>query len=126
MDFRKVYDLIATFSPNILEEFEYQFLEFASERLSTTADNPPFNKMKYYNFQDMLKEIVSVKKGKITSTEVSEQVTEIYNQQIEKLKLITQGMLDDNNLVKLTFGNTKELDLHIFHGFAKIDDSNIF
>jgi hypothetical protein len=122
---RKVYDLISTFSPTILDEFEYYFLEFASQRNSTTSTNPPFNSVYYYNFQDFLKEIVSVNKSKITATTITDQINQIINLQNQKLKTISSNILSKNNLINITFGNPKELNPHIFHGFAQIDNFNI-
>lgn len=121
---RKVYDLIGTFSPTILDEFEYHFLNFASQRISTTSSNPPFSSVYYYNFQDFLKEIVSVNKTKITSTTLPEQINQIINLQTQKLRTLTSNILSKNNLISITFGNPKEMNPHIFHGFAEIDDLN--
>ena len=125
IEFRKVYDLIGTFSPAILDEFEYQFLTFASERLSTTSSNPPFSEVVYYNFQDFLKELVSVNKTKITATTIPEQINQIINLQQQNLTTITGNILSKNNLVNITIANPKEMNPNIFHGFAKIDDKNI-
>jgi hypothetical protein len=98
IEFKKVYDLIGTFSPAILDEFEYQFLTFASERISTTSSNPPFKEVYYHNFQDLLKQLVSINKTKITATTIPEQINEIINLQQQNLKTITGNILSKNNL----------------------------
>jgi hypothetical protein len=61
-----VMDLMATFSPTILDEFEKYFLSFASEKLNVSASDKPFNDIVYDKFQDLLNEIV-------TDTELSDQ-----------------------------------------------------
>ena len=125
IEFKKLYDLIGTFSPATLDEFEYQFLTFASERISTTSSNPPFKEVYYHNFQDLLKQLVSINKTKITATTVPEQINEIINLQQQNLKTITGNILSKNNLVTITIGNPKEMNPHVFHGFAKIDNKNV-
>jgi hypothetical protein len=48
-------DLIATFEPSILDEFEKYFLMFASENVNVSAPNKPFETVTHTNFQELLK-----------------------------------------------------------------------
>ena len=71
-EYKKVMDLIGTFSPQILDEFERYFLEFASplenvEIISNTFEpytdsNNKYHEVKYQKFQTLLKEIVTIDK----------------------------------------------------------------
>ena len=122
---RKVIDLIGTFSPSILEYFENEFLKFASEKENLiTPDQYLYN---YQNFQDLLKELVTVeKKTSDSSLQISDLINVIRERQIEKLKFASNLILSENNLVKVTIGNPKEIDPYIFHGFAEINNVNKF
>jgi hypothetical protein len=122
---RKVFDLIGTFSPSILEDFENEFLNFASE--SETLITPTKTEYQYQTFQELLKELVTVeKKTSDSSLTVDNLISVIRERQIEKLKTATNNILSENNLVKLTMGNPKEIDPHVFHGFADINTVNKF
>ena len=123
---KKVYDLIGTFSPSILEEFERLFLKFASGKINTTVNNDAFDSINYQTFQDLLKEIVSIEIPKGLSTNVDDNIRLIRTKQVEKLKSITNNILSTNNLVKLTIANPKEIDPHIFNGFAEVSIRNSY
>lgn len=123
---KKLYDLIGTFSPAILDEFERMFLKFASEKINTSVNTNLFGTVQYQTFQDLLKEIVSIEIPKGLSTNVDENINLIRNKQIEKLQSITTNMLSTNNLIKLTIGNPKEIDPHIFNGFAEVSIHNSY
>lgn len=121
-NYRKVIDLIATFKPDILEAFELAFIDFASEKLVEDSSYNPYN-MKYNKFQDLLKKIVTVKKNDNDAIEVSnaETITTIKGRQSTILSDLTSELLSNDNLIKLTLGNPREVDNYILGGFTNID-----
>jgi hypothetical protein len=125
-NYKKVMDLIATFSPSILDEFENQFLNFASENLNLTVSNKPFENVVFSNFQVLLKEIVSVNKTYDDTSNISTKIKDIQTKQGAKLSNITTSILSSDNLIKITLGNPKELDLHVLNGFIGKDVNNTF
>ena len=125
-NYKKVMDLIATFSPSILDEFESQFLNFASENLNLTVSNKPFENVVFSNFQVLLKEIVSVNKTSDDTSNISTKIKDIQTKQGAKLSNITTSILSSDNLIKITLGNPKELDLHVLTGFVGKDKNNTF
>jgi hypothetical protein len=127
IDYKKVIDLIATFSPKILEDFEDIFLEFASEKIKDESSYFRFGNTSYTKFQDLLKDISSVEKKDGDSIEnTTDFLQKIKTRQNTKLQGITSAILSDRNLVKFTIGNPKEIDSHVFHGFAEVDNLNTF
>jgi hypothetical protein len=134
--FKKVIDLIATFNPNILDKFESYFLDFATERVNVefpyssfptyTDTNGTVHKVRYSNFQDLLKDIVTIDKTKVTSTEIKNIITDLKNLQSENLKTITSKLLSTDNVIKITLGNPKEINLNVWDGFAQINTTNNF
>jgi len=118
-NYKMVMDLMATFSPTILDEFEKYFLSFASEKLNVSASDKPFNNIVYDKFQDLLNEIVTVPN---TSTQISD----IKTKQKTKLEDISNLILSTNNLIKITIGNSKEIDPHSLIGFIGKDQNNKF
>jgi hypothetical protein len=124
--YRKVIDLIATFSPKILENFESIFLQFASEKINDTNQHYMFENIPYRNFQDLLLDIVSVDKKTGDPQNVDEIIELIKNRQNQKLKDVTEKIFSTKNLLKVTIGNPKEIDPHVFNGFADVDDINRF
>jgi len=125
-NYKKVMDLIATFSPSILDEFENQFLNFASENLNLNVSNKPFENVVFSNFQVLLKEIVSVNKTPKDTSDISTKIKNIQTKQGTKLTNITTSILSSDNLIKITLGNPKELDLHVLNGFVGKDENNTF
>jgi hypothetical protein len=124
-DRKKIMDLIATFNPLILDEFENYFLNFASERVNLNVSNNQFETTVYNNFQDLLKELVTVDKdSKNDVSNISNQITNLKNRQAEKLKAITTSILSGTNLIKITIGNPKEFDPHVLIGFIGKDKNN--
>ncbi len=121
---RKIIDLVGTFSPSILEDFENEFLKFASEK--ETFVSPDKTEYVYPYFQDLLKALVTVEKKTTDNTNIDVLITDLRLAQLEKLKTVTQEILNTNNLVKLTLGNPKEIDPYVFHGFADINQVNKF
>ena len=122
--YRKVMDLIGTFNPKILDEFEDMFLQFAKEKKTEETSYVRFEKVKYYQFQDLLKEIVSVKKEDTDPTDVDTLIDTLKTKQKDKLTEITNSMLSNDNLLRVVIGNPKEIDSHIFNGFAKTTSGN--
>ncbi len=125
-NYKKVMDLIATFSSSILDEFENQFLNFASENLNLNVSNKPFENVVFSNFQVLLKEIVSVNKTPDDTSDISTKIKNIQTKQGAKLTNITTSILSSDNLIKITLGNPKELDLHVLTGFVGKDKNNTF
>ena len=125
--YKKVLDLIATFSPSILDEFENIFLNFASERLVEELPYKTFDKVKYYKFQDLLEGILTVEKkagdDSLPFTEVAKSIKE---RQVEKLKQVTKDLLLNDSLIKVTLGNPKEINPHVLDGFCGISTGNTF
>lgn len=131
---KKVIDLIATFSPDILSMFESYFIEFASERLNVEVERKIFpdyvepiieNKhyIRYDNFQNLLKSIVIVDKTKVDPTNL---YTSIKKVQEDNLIKITEDILNLDNLIKITLGNPKEINPHVWDGFTKFSIGNTF
>jgi hypothetical protein len=55
---------------------------------------------------------------------ISNQITNLKVRQSIKLKNITTSILSNNNLIKITIGNPKELDPHVLIGFIGKDKNN--
>ena len=135
-DYRKVMDLIGTFSPSILDEFESCFIEFSTEKVNEEIPYhkfPPYTgtsknvyTLKYDKFQDLLKEIVTVKIESDDPVDIGELIKELKIKQLTKLETITAEMLSAGNLIKLTMGNPKEINPHVWYGLAKFDNVNTF
>jgi hypothetical protein len=124
---RKIIDLIATFSPKILDEFETMFLNFASEKVNVEINSRSFSKVSYYQFQDILKEIFTVRKEDSDSSKTVDEVIDLIKErQTEKLLLATSNILSNESLIKITIGNPKEIDPHVFDGFSRISQDNTF
>ena len=114
----KVYDLIATFNPQILDEFEDLFLQFSSDYIGEDDPYKKFQNIKYDNFQQLLKEIVSIKKDSSFGTNVDENLQKLKNKQKEKLVTLSENLISENNFIKLTIGNPKELDSSVLDGYV--------
>lgn len=126
-DYRKVIDLIGTFSPKILDEMEDMFLTFSSRILNEEIPFQKYNKVKYYHFQQLLKDLVSVeKKSSDSSLTPSVLLDELTIRQQDKLKLITQNLKSFDNLISYTNANPKEIDPHVLNGFSKNSLTNTF
>lgn len=123
---RKVFDLIATFSPMILEEFEEIFLEFASEDLDIESMYKKFPKVKYDKFQKLLKEIVTVEKLNGDSTNNDTMISDLKTRQKKKLSTLSEELCQYNNFLKITLGNPKEIDPYVFEGFHGGNERNTF
>lgn len=124
-NYRKVIDLIGTFSPQILESFEGMFLDFASEKTNDEIPYQIFNNLNYGKFQDLLKELVTVPKETTDST--SNTIFNIVkDRQLVKSKEVTKRLLGSDNLIKFTLANPKEIDPYTFYGMAAFDNYNIF
>ena len=132
---RKVIDLIGTFSPDILDLFETYFIEFASERVNVEVERKIFpdyietpsghrHYIRYDNFQNLLKSIVTVDSTKVDSTK--DVYSSIRTIQEDNLKKITKDILESDNLIKITLGNPKEIKLYVWDGFTKFSTGNTF
>ena len=126
-NYKKVIDLIATFSPKILDDFENIFLDFASEKLSKTEVSQRFPNIDYSKFQTLLNEIVSVKKESTDDSLTPQNViVEIKKRQNQKLQEITDNILSRENTLKFTIGNSKEIDNYNWYGFAGMSNVENF
>lgn len=111
---RKFFDLISVFSPDLLDEMEQRFLEFSS--LDLTLDSA--NNFKNYNtFQGLLRAICSLPMDNIDFSK-DEHKTNVAKNQIKNLEQITQSILENINLKKLTIGNPRQIDNYVLAGFA--------
>lgn len=123
---KKVFDLIATFSPQILEEFEEIFLQFATEKLNEEIPYKKFQNVKYDNFQDLLKALLSVKKETSDNDKTFEEVVSlIKTRQTENKVNVTGEILDYRNLIEFKLGNPKEFDPYIIEGFVGISGNSL-
>lgn len=142
---RKILDLIATFSPQILDSFEDCFLDFASEKIveeipykkfpdyeekSTVNNETKTTKkysVKYSNFQDLLKALVTVDvDANADNTDKNAIIQTLKTKQLDKLKTVTSDILNENNLLKIVIGNPKEIVPNVWYGFAGVDNVNTF
>jgi hypothetical protein len=126
-DYRKVLDLIGTFSPTILDEFEDIFLRFATEKISETLTDQKFPNTKYTNFQTLLKGMLSVdKESSDSTTPTNILINNLKERQQKKLTNISNEILSLQNTLKFTLGNPKEINYHVWHGFSNMDNVNTF
>lgn len=117
---KKVIDLIATFKPEILEIFENAFLDFASEKLNEASPYKPYDVL-YSKFQDILKEISSVRKD--TNDDYEDDYglyTKIKERQLSRLVDLTTEMKLNNNMIRMSLSNPREINDYIFGGFTGI------
>lgn len=128
---KKVLDLIATFSPAILDDFEFIFQNFASQKINDINYNKRFNNVDYYQFQELLKDIVTIENTYIKNTydlskanELDKFLNEIKTRQKEKLSTIAEKIFKQNNFLKLSLGNPKELDKYVLYGFTNVNTEN--
>lgn len=115
---KKIIDLIGTFSPGILDQFEEIFLYFASEELNVQVPQYKFENLPYNTFQSVLKDIVTM--DFFTWNDVNDFRKKLFNYQNTKLGDITKKIINNNNLIKLSLGNPKEINSYYFEGFTKI------
>jgi len=120
-NYKKIIDLIAVFKSDILDMFEDAFLDFAGAKLNEEITYKPYN-VKYTKFQDLLKEMVSVKKGTNDPTDIDALIPLIITNQTNNLKYITEGILSNDNLISLTMGNPREINNYVLGGFTGIDN----
>jgi len=111
---RKFIELVATFTPKLLDEMESLFLEFASLDLNLDSSN---NTHSYNTFQGLLKAICSIPKNGIDFSNDNHK-NKIIENQTNNLKEITKTLLENKNLKKLTIGNPKQIDNYVFFGFV--------
>jgi len=104
---KKVNDLIATFSPKLLDEMETMFIKFAS--LNLNIDNPDSTTHDYNNFQEMLKSISSVPKAGIDLT-IGNYHKLVYEAQFKGLEKMTETLLSNENLKSVTIANPKQVN----------------
>ena len=121
-NYRKVIDLIATFSPEILDKFEETFLEFASEKENLEIPFVRYPNVSLSKFQDLLKSIVTVGKANITATDTEAVINELVAKQAMRVKTASKAMLQQNSLMSLTISNPKDIDVNILGGFVGFEN----
>lgn len=121
-NYRKVIDLIGTFNPKILELFEEMFLDFASKDDNYEIPYQKFLNVSYPKFQSLLKDICTLKISDIGITNNNDTDT-LFNtikiKQNSKAEYITSNILSNENLIKFSLANPKEIDPYIFYGIAQ-------
>ena len=121
---KKIIDLIGTFSPELLDTFEEMFLDFSSDTINDEVNQNKFN-FKYNSFKSILKELSTIEfssEDKFSKTEeLSNFSLNVYWRQREKMFKITESILSNDNLVKLTITNPKGIDAHVLGGFAQVN-----
>jgi hypothetical protein len=122
-NFRQIFDLISTFSPNILDDFEKLFLDFATEKSGEQIPIKVYSNIKHDNFISLLKEMTTITIDSADSTDFDTLVKSLKTKQNDKLKVITQDIIKDNNLLKITIGNPKEIDSYAWAGFSGLDNN---
>lgn len=135
-NYLKVVDLIGVFEPQILDKFEEYFLQFSSKKENVQINFVTFpdvtdsknhvHSIKYQNFQDLLKEIVTVPKDTTDGTDILSKINSIITKQKTKLETISGQILNSDNLLEIQLGNTKEVNYHVMEGFTEINPENSF
>ena len=135
-DYRKILDLMGTFSSTILDEFENCFLDFSTEKINVEIPHYKFqpytgetsgpHKVSYDKFQDLLKEIVTSPITLIDPTDPNSLINTLKKNQLSKLEEISRKILSSDNQIKITLGNTKEIIPNVWYGFANVDNINTF
>ena len=113
---KKLFDLIATFSPDILDQFEEIFLKFASEDLNEEIPQVMFPGLSYNSFQSVMKDLIRIKK--FTYNNVTELNLKLRKEQKNNFKKVTYNILSSFNVLKLTLGNPKEINSYVLEGFT--------
>ena len=125
-NFRQIFDLIATFSPSILDEFEKLFLDFATEKGGEQIPLKVYSNIKHDNFISLLKEMTTITIDGADPTDFNEMANMLKTKQQTKLKSITEDIIADNNLLKITIGNPKEIDYYSWAGLSGLDNNMSF
>lgn len=115
---KKVIDLLGTFSPLILDRFEEFFLDFASQTTNDEVNYQLFNGVNYDKFQNILKELTIVPKGSENFSETELLIKSLKEKQKLNAENITKGFLSNDNIIKFTLVNPKELDPYTLYGMA--------
>lgn len=123
-NYRKVIDLIGTFSPKILESLEEMFLDFASENGNFEIPYQRFLNVNYPKFQNILKDLTTIEHDPLNlilnnANNIDSQINSIKQKQINKSEIITSKILSNENLIKFTLANPKEIDPYTFYGTAQ-------
>jgi hypothetical protein len=122
-NYRKVIDLIGTFSPKILDSFESMFLDFASEKSNDERPQQLFRNVPYDKFQYILKDLsVVTKQSGDDNIGIEELINNLKTRQEDGAKKITQSILDSSNIIRFTSSNPKEIDAYTFYGMANDAD----
>lgn len=127
-DYKKIIDLVGTFSPKILDEMESMFIEFANKSLNEENPSVRFGSCNYTSFQSLLRDISTVsKKPGDDNLVIDDLIRDIkQNRQQDKLKIISSNILDVKNLISFTLANPKEIDPHVIYGFTKLNPNSTF
>ena len=125
-NYKKAIDLIGTFSPQILEYFESFFLDFASEKINEEIPYNIFRNVSYPKFQDLLKKLSVVEKKDDDSNNIDSLIGVLKLKQKKNAENVTLDILSNNNLIKFTLANPKEIDAFSFYGFSKYNNLSTY
>lgn len=114
---KKIVDLIATFSPEMLDTFEAYFLQFASETLNVEMPFKIFDNMNNDTFQGLLQKLVTVEKESTDST-IPEVLFEDIKEKLGiKQETLTSELINSNSMIKISMTNSSNLDPYVLNGF---------
>jgi hypothetical protein len=99
--------------------FEEIFLDFATENLEVEVPNKRYPNVKYVKFQIMLTEMLTVEKNDSDSSNVNDVIRLIKERQKTKLLNLSEELCSENNFLKLSLGNPKEIDSYVFEKYHK-------
>jgi len=125
-NYRKVIDLIGTFSPKILEAFEEMFLDFASNKGNDEIPQQTFLNIQYPKFQDLLKDMSTVVKESSDVIGSDALLNTLKTRQNNKMEFITSNILKSDNLIKFTLANPKEIDPYSFYGIGLLTSMSTY
>lgn len=99
LDYKNIYDLIATFNYKLLDEFESLFLDF--------SNGVSKNDLEINTFQKLLKEIVTIKNDE-NSIELF--FSKLPNLQLNKLNNLSTKITSQDYLINLNLYNSKDIN----------------
>lgn len=114
-NYSSIEELFDVFSPEVLDYFEQEFLEFTQK----TSDLPEDSTIT--TFQSILREMLIVDKNQITETDDGELHNEIAKVQLQKINTILSGFLEEQ--ISFNFYNPKEINIDVFKSFIGDSDN---
>ena len=105
-NYSSIEELFDVFSPEVLDYFEQEFLEFTQK-----TDELP-NDSIVTTFQSILREILLIDKNDISETDDGELHNEIAKVQLQKINKVLTDFLEEQ--VTFNFYNPKEINISVF------------